>query len=476
MLRFGRRIGVAVSGGADSAFLLEMLARLELAAGVIHVNHGLRGTESDGDELFVRELAAQYMLPFAAFAGPVEPGNMEQEARRVRYGHFSAAIADGFCDAVATGHNRDDQAETVLFRFLRGSGTAGLSGILPVTESRTIRPLLNLGRDEIRQWLRENGRSWREDCTNSDVGFARNRIRLEVMPVIGQFNPQLAATLASTAEWAREEENYWAAEIDRIEPEYVEMKGPCALIELDSFARLPVAVERRLLRRAVARVAGGLRSIGFEHIEGIRGMMAAREGSGRVQLPGLDIYRSFDWLRLGPPGVDSRLERDFSMALEVPGVTRVPERDITLKIESVNNFVVYNKQVNALDRDKCAGALELRNWRPGDRIWRETASGIEKIKTLFQEFRVPLWERRNWPVIVRGESVLWTRGFGPDRSVAAGRESNGVLLIEEGGESNRTFQASMNRKRASARAGCAETAPASGEPPIPVRRYCEFER
>ncbi|HWD97455.1 MAG TPA: tRNA lysidine(34) synthetase TilS, partial [Bryobacteraceae bacterium] len=364
------------------------------------------------------------------------------------------------CDAVATGHTLDDQAETVLLRFLRGAGTAGLSAVRPVTETRIVRPLLDLRREEIRNWLRSVNLFWHEDCTNDDTGFARNWVRLVIMPqLLERLNPSLPRTLASTADWARGEEDYWSEKLDRLAPKHLKPAGRAVLIPLNPLGELPVAVQRRLLRRAVECVLGSLRSIDFNHIEGIRLMTMAREGSGRVQLPGLDVYRSFDWLRLAPAGMDSQVERDFSAPLAVPGITAVPGRGITLKVELVNAGAVYNDQVSALDREKCAAALELRNWRPGDRIHPKTSSSAEKIKTLFQEFRVPLWERRNWPVIAQGNTILWTRQFGTDRSVAPGPESSAVLLIQETGESNRNPAASMSVKRArtDGETSCGET-------------------
>ena len=453
MLRFGRRIGVAVSGGADSVFLLHVLRELGLAQCVIHVNHQLRGEASDADEAFVINLSRTFGLEVFRHTRPVAAGNIEQEARRARYEYFRSVIEQGHCDAVATGHTLDDQAETVLYRFLKGSGTAGLSGVIPVTDSRIIRPLLEFRREEIRDWLRSAGLLWREDCTNLDTGFARNWLRLVLMPQIAErVNPSLPGTLACTAEWATGEEEYWSAELDRIAPGCLSQAGQAILVDLDPFARLSAAVQRRLLRRAILNVLGSLRSIDFDHVERIRSMTTTREGSGRIQLPGLDVYRSFDWLRLAPVAMDSGIERDFSVPLAAPGLTTVPGRSITLNIESVTAEDVYNKQVNALDRDKCAGTLELRNWRPGDRIYPKSASSAEKIKTLFQEFRVPLWERRNWPVIARGETILWTRQFGADRNAAAGPDSRTVFLVHEISgadvwESNHSSRASIKKKR-----------------------------
>src|ERR1700728_4038287 len=143
-----RRIGVAVSGGADSVFLLHALRELGLAVAVVHINHGLRGAESDRDERFVRSLALQFGLPVHVSAAQITTGNIEQEARLARYDFFAQQITAGTCEAVATGHTLDDQAETVLYRFLRGAGTAGLSGIRPATASGIIRPLIELRREE----------------------------------------------------------------------------------------------------------------------------------------------------------------------------------------------------------------------------------------------------------------------------------------------------------------------------------------
>ena len=448
MLASGRRIGVAVSGGADSVFLLHALHEAGLAAVVLHVNHRLRGSESDGDEAFVRDLALRFQLPAYVVEAPVAAGNMEQEARRGRYEFFTGQIAAGNCDAVATGHTLDDQAETVFYRFIRGAGTAGLTGILPVTQSGIIRPLIELRRNEIRGWLTKRNIAWREDRSNTNSELLRNRIRLQHLPELtASLNPALPELLASTAAWARAEEEYWADELDRLGPVYLINKPEIVLISTKPFLELAVAVQRRLLRRAIERVRGSLRGIDFRHVEAIRAMMATREGSGRMQLPDLDLYRSFDWLRLGPVGFDARLERDFEAPLAIPGRTQLPERGITLDIERIGNPGVYNEGEQGLDWDRLFGSLSgsllLRNWRPGDQYKRRGQSVAEKIKTLFQEFRVPLWERRRWPVIVQGSSILWTRRFGVASEFAAGPESRNILMIREVMESNPVFPTSM---------------------------------
>ena len=442
LLSRGRRIAVAVSGGADSVFLLHALHQPGLAALVLHVNHKLRGAESDDDESFVAELAASLNLPFASAAARPGNGNVEQEARRARYAFFESQLAAGTCDAVATGHTRDDQAETVLYRFLRGAGTAGLSGIRVATESGIIRPLIDLGREEIRQWLDDRRIAWREDASNQNLEFARNRLRCEIIPrLTAAVNASVTHVLAQTASWAAAEEDYWTAEMERLAALYLDQSNPeLVLIRTDAFVVLPVAVQRRLLRHGVEKLRNSLRSIDFGHIEAIRALMATREGSGRLQIPDLDIYRSFDWLRLGPVGYDRRLERDFEVPLAVPGVTRVPGRPIAVETELVGFPHVYNEELEyggaayiAADR---AGSWVLRNWRPGDRYRARGRADAEKIKSLFQEFRVPLWERRNWPVIALNGDIVWSRKFGVAREFAAGPGSQRVVGIREWKESN----------------------------------------
>src|SRR5580704_7352801 len=204
MFEAGQRVGVAVSGGADSVFLLHVLRELaprwDLRLSVIHINHGIRGAASIADAEFVRQLAATLGLPFHLRQADVPSidGNLEEAARNVRHSFFAELIAAGAVDRVATGHTRSDQAETVLYRILRGSGLTGLSGILPVTREGLVRPLLEIDRGEIETWLRERGIAWREDQTNRDRTYARNRLRHEILPLLRDaFNPQLDQALAN---------------------------------------------------------------------------------------------------------------------------------------------------------------------------------------------------------------------------------------------------------------------------------------
>jgi tRNA(Ile)-lysidine synthase len=303
MLRAGERVCVAVSGGADSTALLVGLVEANAvgggnreALGVVlsaaHVHHGLRGAEADGDEAFVRELCGRLGVPLKVFhvdtaaRQRVEGEGLEEAARELRYEALRGLMAEGVVDVVATAHTLDDQAETVVMKMLRGAWTEGLGGISPVVEkpvnseqltanrekqtttrARIVRPLLEVRRVEVEEFLRSRGQGWREDATNADVGLTRNRVRHELMPVLRGFNPGVDALLARTAEIAREEEAFWQAEVARVLPQVLLPGKPvrgggravstavgevsCA-VEIARLAAMPAALRRRVVR-AVAR-------------------------------------------------------------------------------------------------------------------------------------------------------------------------------------------------------------------------------
>jgi tRNA(Ile)-lysidine synthase len=449
MFQTGQRVGVGVSGGADSVSLLhvlfELAPRWNLHLSVLHLDHRLRGEESREDARFVEQLAAELGLPFSLaevdIAGLArERGeNLEQCARDERRRFFSEFLQSSALDRVAVGHTRSDQAETVLFRFLRGSGTAGLAGIRPVTKEGLVRPLIGVERDVVEQFLRERKIAWRQDSTNASLEFARNRIRHDLLPALRrEWNPAITEMLAHTAEWALEEESYWEAEIDRLSARLLVVKPPAVYLRADDLRNLPAAAARRLARRAIEIVKGDLRTIDFAHIVAVLKLASQPEGDGRLQVPGVDVYRSFEWLRLGPPGMDNLENRNFRFPAPVPGNVLLPGGASVIVLELIENTHVtelsdsrYNRDVNCLDWDRISGALEVRNWRPGDQYRPVGHSGEEKIKLLFQHARIPLWERRSWPVITSQGEIVWARRFGPAADRAATSQSRVLLKIQE---------------------------------------------
>ena len=319
LLRPGLRLAVGLSGGADSVALARALAERSRELGLVlhaaHLHHGLRGEEADGDLAFARTLAAQLGLPFheaRVNAGATAKENaetIEEAARRLRYGWFRQLMASGKVDAVATAHTRDDQAETVLAKFLRGAWTEGLSGIYPVIEfpeGRILRPLLSTTRAEVEAYLGALGQGWREDSSNRHLTFTRNRIRHELLPLLEGWNPQLREHLAQMATLARDEEAWWQAELARLAPQFLlhgrpvrgggRAAGDGLALEVSRLAALPPALQRRLLRHAAEQLGA---AVDFPSTEAMRKLALTGHAGQKLQLAqGLRAERTARELRL----------------------------------------------------------------------------------------------------------------------------------------------------------------------------------
>lgn len=400
MLPPGTRVIAAVSGGADSVGLLHMLRELapEQLVGVAHFNHQLRGGESDGDEAFVAALTAGFQLPFYRAGAEPGPGNLEQNARRARRAFFSELIAQGRADRIALGHTLDDQAETVLFRMLRGSGLSGLAGILPVTVEGLVRPLLGVRRADLRAYLEQHRIAWREDSSNASLKFARNRIRHTLLPELARdWNPRVVEALAHLGDVAYEEEVWWAGELARLGGVVVEAPGSVEIF-LPPLASAPRALLRRLLRRAIHRAKGDLRGIDHAHVEQLEDLAELSGGSARRALPGLTVMRSFDWLLLRVSGPVISLA---PISIHDSGTyPRPPAKPL---IQCVIHDHVQCDTLN----------LELRGWRAGDRYQPLGHRRPAKLTDLFQQARVPSWRRAGWPMVTNKGKILWAKGFGP---------------------------------------------------------------
>lgn len=436
MFETGQKVGVAVSGGCDSVCLLDALAALAprwgLRLSVLHVDHQLRGKESSGDALFVEQLAGRLSVPFHLERPVLAPGNLEEAAREARLAFFRRLLQSGALDRVALGHTRSDQAETVLFRLLRGAGSAGLASIRPISPEGIVRPLIRVTRAEVTAYLNERNIPWRDDSTNADIRFSRNRIRRELLPLLEeQWNPEFSLTLSQIADWAFEEERYWEREMAGLERQYLILQPPAVLARAETIANLPRAVARRLVRHALGLARGDVRSVGFRHVEEVLGL-AEGAGSGRMQTPGVDVLRSFDWIRFLPLGSETAGDREFRAAVSPPCRIRLPGGGPVLTIDLQAVEAGYTGRMSGLDWDRCVSdPLELRTWRPGDQYQPAGSTRSEKLKTYFQQARIPLWERRYWPVLAGCGSILWARRFGYASDFAATPGSRIVLRIRE---------------------------------------------
>ncbi len=439
----GQRAGIAVSGGQDSVCLLHLLhslaPRLGISLLVLHLDHRLRGADSTADAEFVRGLAARLHLEVIVEEADLASahGNLEQAARHARLDFFGRHLAAGRIHVVATGHTLSDQAETVLYRLLRGSGTSGLAAIHPVTTQGLVRPLIEISRAEVQAWLAERGIGWREDATNAATNFRRNLIRHDLLPHLErEYNPAIQETLARTAACALDEESWWQAEIEALVAPNARFRENDVLVKTSWLAGLHPAVARRVVRRLVRQAKGDLQGIGLGDIDRILGLASTPAGRGRVQVPGVHTVRSFEWLRLARPVACG--PGNFCFPISVPMNVHLPGTPWTLSLEVIESARdpqnVYNGDVSRLDWLRVAERgvpLELRNWRAGDRYQPAGKTSEWKLKELFQNARVPSWERCDWPALTLGGAIIWTRGFGPAADFAANPNSRRVLKITE---------------------------------------------
>jgi len=431
----GLRLAVGVSGGADSVALLRALESrskdLGLVLHVAHLHHGLRGAEADADQAFVRELAEELGLPFhttrvdvAGSAKAVGDSGkaretIEEAARRLRYEWFRQLLSMGDLDAVATAHTRDDQAETVLAKFLRGAWTEGLSGIHPVVlfpEGRILRPLLQASRAEVEAYLEALKQPWRQDSSNSDLVYTRNRVRHELLPLLEEWNPQLREHLTQMAELAREEEAYWHSQMERLGPQLILRGTPVRdggrsgdagfAIDVTRLAAHPTAMQRRLLRHATEQLGG---AIGFTATENLRDLaLNGNAGQKRELSQGLRAERTHRELRLtvGPAGAgaEDKVESVSEYGFAIPGEVEAPLFGVRLRVE------LDRPATGESADDKREKSGTLRNWKAGDRVTLRYSSGPRKVKEVLERLRVTGTRRSLWPVLEVEGRIVWMQG------------------------------------------------------------------
>jgi len=444
--RPGERVGVAVSGGPDSVLLLDFMQAFAAEAGlrlaVVHFNHHLRGPESDADEEYVRKLADTLELEFlrgeaeVAAVAREQHRNLEATARELRYRFFFSLVSQGRLDKVVTAHTANDQAETVLLRLLRGTGTRGLGGIYPVLEGKVFRPFLSLTRAEVLRELASRKLEYRVDSSNLDLRLRRNKVRGELLPLLEkEFNPEIIPLLKALADRARDDEAFLEQQArERAHPwrvrEGLEVKIPVRALE-----EFPPAIARRVLRQMLQAARSTLRGVSHGHIEALRYFVSQAQSGRRLTLPrGIVARKEFDWLALGPPPV-SLADLEYSYPVEVPGELTVPQLGLTFRFKIVRAEGLpkgYNgREVTGLDAQKLPGKLLLRNWRAGDCFWPMGDRKLCKLKELFRQHKIPREQRQLWPVLESAKQLVWVRGFPPGRAAAASTGSSTILLVEE---------------------------------------------
>jgi len=441
MIRRGERVLLAVSGGADSMALLRCMQSLaphiDWELTVAHFNHGVRGAEADRDEEFVRATCSALNIPFISgrggTGGPASghSANLEEAMRSARYAFLARAAQSIGAHRIATGHTLDDQAETVLLRLLRGSGLEGWSAIHPAVDGFVVRPMLDCTRREVSDYLCATSIPHREDASNRDLRYRRNRIRHELIPYLkANFNPRLVETLAREASLAREILDYLEVRSRRAYESMRTESSGCTALPASELRELPSILRNMAIRRAIRECRGSLRRITARHVDGIAFLCRAGCSGRRVELPGGGhVVREFGALvfRGAPPAAAPR----FSYALQLPGYCEVPELDMAIRATVITG--AGPPPAGPADLRACLAAeslpevLSVRSRFPGDRF-----AGPEQksVKEAFQEARIPISARRRLPLVVAGDEVVWAPGLIPPKSITGNPEKGRCVLLE----------------------------------------------
>jgi len=441
------RLVLAVSGGSDSIALTWILHALApdggpALAGIVHVNHGLRGAESNADEAFCRALATRLDLPIVVanvdVAGLARErrASIEVVAREARYAVFDQALSTLNGTLLATGHTMDDQAETVMLRLLRGAGTRGLSGIR-VRRGRLVRPLLECRREDLRAYLKARGEAWREDDSNADRAISRNRLRHELMPVLETIAPAGVRALARLAALAKDDESVLMEAAIKNRSALVLSSGEAGRVDVDAGALSLLAppLARRLIRALAAEVAPAAH-LAASHLEAVCRLAATDKPVGHLDLPGLAVDREGDRLTLkltrGTAGARETHETAWPLrALNVPGSVDLPEAGLRIDVRLDTQISGAN---GTGDGAVQAGAVKLplavRNRRPGDRFRPLGAPGRRKLQDVFVDRKVPRMERDRVPVVVDADGrIVWVAGVTVAHDCRVTSPEDGVLIL-----------------------------------------------
>lgn len=409
----------AVSGGADSMYLLCRLRELGYAVAAAHYNHGLRGAESDRDEEFVRSFCRTHDIPFQCGRGDVRAYagenhlSEEEAARELRYLFLERARESVNAAVIATAHNGDDNAETMILNLLRGTGLRGVAGIPPV-RGHIVRPMLEVTREEVEAYLAERNIPHVEDSTNGLDVYTRNRLRHEVMPVLKALNPSFVQTAGRTAALLRRDSDY----LDRQAADFIKAHGAKNSLPVKELKALPEPVKSRVVRRM-----GGNRLSAVQ-----TGSILALQPGGVADVAGMRVGRTRERLVFDVRAKKPLPERELREGEWIP----VPEAGITVRLgrgertESVHRpFTTFFFSCETI-----YGKITVGPRREGDRF-RPAGRGCTKtLKQLFMELDIPVWERENIPVLRDERGILFVLGIGPDERINRIPCGDGAATIE----------------------------------------------
>jgi tRNA(Ile)-lysidine synthase len=458
MLDAGDSVLVALSGGPDSVALLHVLLALVpefgFRIGVAHLDHQLRSPRSQADAQFAAAMAKR--LGLACFLDQADVMtqarqdrlSIEDAARRARHGFLNSVAQRESFEKIALGHHKDDNAETVLLQMIRGAGTAGLKAMPPVGPGRIIRPLIDVCRQQLMAFLTASRLSWVTDDSNADPRFLRNRVRHRLLPLLkAEFNPGIVDTLQRSARIVTEMEDWMALETDRVFADIAFRVGPqTTALTLPGLTRLPVALQRRVIRKSVAAVKGSLQRIGWDHVEAVCRLATRNSSRGAIHLPDrILVQRRADALVFSREAVSLRRlstqktsRPEVHRFIEAPGTRvetlAVPETQMRLRLcrleASAIQDLASGPAIAFLDMDGLRFPLELRSLRPGDRFVPLGLDGSQKVRRFFIHHKIAPPVRDRALVLVSAGEIVWLVGHRIDHRFRVTGQTRNVLKIE----------------------------------------------
>ena len=459
MVQAGDTVLVGVSGGPDSVALvhimLDLAPKFSFQVAIAHLNHDLRRDESARDEAFVVFLAEQLNLPVHVERQDVRRHqkncrlSLEEAARQVRYRFYDAIASKFGYEKIALGHHSDDNAELILMYLLRGSGPLGLSGIPPLRDARIIRPLMDIKRTEILDYIAAKSLDCVVDSSNRDSQYLRNRVRNRLLPQLkAEYNPKLVESLNRLASILDAEERWIESLIQPIFEKVIvfEKQGRIGF-DVEQLNQQNIAVRRRLIRNAILKVKGNLRRMAFVHVEGAVKLAQKAAASGALDLPDrIRIYRHNDVLTIsreaqnlrhvpGAPLVSAA--PDYEYRISKTGEIDIKEADLKIRFSEVTqkhtpDWHAFGQGVRNVyfDMDKIRFPLVIRNFRPGDRFSPLGMTGRQKLSKFFIDHKVSRAERKKCPILLSRNEIIWVVGHRLDNSVKIGPQTCRILKAE----------------------------------------------
>jgi tRNA(Ile)-lysidine synthase len=474
---------VAVSGGADSVCLLHLLAGWQRELGIklyiAHLNHQLRGVDSEEDARYVANLTSRLGIPIIVNRRDVaaykteRSCSIEEAARELRYDFLARVASDVGANRVAIGHTRDDQIETILMHILRGTGTSGLRGLEPCSPMpyskgmslraqrsnlSVIRPLLELTREETMSYCQEHQLEPRIDSSNLSLSFLRNRCRLELLPLLREYNPNVDQALLRLAEIAKDDSSFMEQQAFQLWDKVTRQEDDAVHLRKEKINALPVALQRQLLRLAIAKVLGNTRDIEVNHVEAVRSLLTKPVGK-MISLPhGLTCWGEYDEVVIAsgfpviarhpehkrrnlpkqsqlPPCPFPSLQGEFSV--KVPGETLLPGWRVMASIAqerggslSLRGTKCRSNLIAEFDLHQTGAELFIRQRQPGDRFQPLGMNMLKKLQDFMVDAKIPLSWRKRIPLVCSPRQIIWLVGWRIDDRVKVSEATKEILRLE----------------------------------------------